>query len=362
MSGISAQDTGIVEVRKIVWRDVLPELLLGRCFGIAFQLRAMFLGNLGLGLTWFGWVALFLQLGEPSMSPCGDENLFGGFHWSATTLTLYVLGALWFAAVWSLFGGLLTRSAAIQLTTWRRDRFRLTRRFTIKKYCSYLGTAILPLLAVTATAAIIALNGWITSGVAQWSTGAAWTISAIFGWLTLLFGFLGALFLVGTVLGFPLMIAAISTEGTDAFDGVARGFHFLMRRPLRAITYSILALIPGVVGGAIVVAFFGSQLLFTVSFLGVQPADGEVPSVWVAMILHPWLLLIPILMVGYVASYFWTVATAIYLLLRKNLDNTPLDAVLEEEESAAPPKKLPIIRSDTTGAPVMDGTSDQPGQ
>ncbi|MDO4558759.1 MAG: hypothetical protein Q4C47_07320, partial [Planctomycetia bacterium] len=62
--------------------------------------------------------------------------------------------------------------------------------------------------------------------------------------------------------------------------------------------------------------------------------------------------------IGYVAAYFWTAMTAIYLLLRKHLDNTPLDTVLEEEENAGPPKKLPIIRTDSVGAPVMDPTPD----
>lgn len=367
MSDTPTQDSGIVEVRKIVWRDVLPELMLGRCFGIAFQFRAMFLGWIGLTLTWFGWLILYRSLGEPALCPCSETALQAlqqgeKCHWSAATLTLYVLDGVWFAIVWSFFGGLLTRSAAIQFTTWRRDRFSLTHRFVVKKFRSYLGTAILPLLAVTATAAIVALNGWITDCVACWSEGAAWTLRIAFGWLTLLFGFLGSLFLVGTVFGFPLMIAAVSTEGTDTFDGVARGFHFLMRRPLRALTDLVLSLIPGVIGGAIVIVFFRTMLFFTASFLGIPLSGGESIGALTILIPHPWLLLIPALMVGYVASYFWTAATAIYLLLRKNLDNTPLDVVLEEEEDATPAKKLPIIRTDTAGAPVMDGTSDQPGQ
>ena len=42
--------------------------------------------------------------------------------------------------------------------------------------------------------------------------------------------------------------------------------------------------------------------------------------------------------VGYLFSYFWTASTAIYYLLRRDIDATEMDEVyIEEERNRAPP-------------------------
>ena len=56
---------------------------------------------------------------------------------------------------------------------------------------------------------------------------------------------------------------------------------------------------------------------------------------------------------GYLFSYFWTAASAMYLLLRHSVDATETDeVVLDEEEQAA---ALPPLAA--TAAPVVTGAN-----
>ncbi len=391
MADVPTTDTRICEIRKIVWRDVLPEVIFGRCFGIAFQLRAMFLGFWGIQATIYGW-QWFHQIitppnpaiGTPAwystashplpvatglsnlLTPSIDtvsgvfrvwhQMLFDGIGQSRVDLLAQaVLFGLYLIVVWSLIGGLLTRSAALQLATYRRDSWLQTTRFVIRKWISYLGTAVLPIMAMSVIAAFLVLIGWCASLM---NDTVASCLSAFLGWFPLFLGFLGSIFLVGTVFGFPLMLAAVSVEGTDAFDGTARGFHFLLRRPLRTVVYTMLVGVVGLVGLGIVQLFFHYFLAYTQGFMEFAKSNPMRGTTIGELIHSPWLALIPALVTGFSASFFWSATTAIYLLLRQNIDHTPLDQVLVAEETTEPPKQLPIIRKDAAGAPVMDPKPD----
>ena len=354
----------VVEVRRIAWRDVLPEVLLGRCFGIAFQVRAMLLGGIGSAIALMG-ARRILDLFGPCTGQLRftDDFLdFSGplmgigpvtFSFGLRGVTAAVLIWLWMVVVWSVFGGWITRSAAIQLTTGRRDRFWKTVKFGARKFPSYLGTAIVPLLAVTVVTVLLGVHGWLMALIDEWLYSMTTSIVGVLtGWIVLAIGFLGTLLLIGGVLGFPLMVAAISVEGSDAFDGVARGIHFLLRRPMRILVYLLMVAVPGVIGAGIVWFFFAVLMGFTSAGLAIW---GGMNGLYERC---PWLLLLQALAIGYVMAYFWTAMTAIYLLLRRHLDGTPLDEVLEESETGAPPQTLPIIRTDMAGAPVMDPAAD----
>jgi len=67
-------------------------------------------------------------------------------------------------------------------------------------------------------------------------------------------------------------------------------------------------------------------------------------------LIHLWTGLVNLVAVSFLFSYFWTSATAIYFLLRRDVDATELDEVyLEEEEQTY---GLPPLRTDEVGAPV----------
>jgi hypothetical protein len=64
-----------------------------------------------------------------------------------------------------------------------------------------------------------------------------------------------------------------------------------------------------------------------------------------------WRGLVLMVVIAYGHSFFWTAASGIYLLLRRDTDATPLDDVhLDEAED---PYGLPPVTRDAAGVPVL---------
>ena len=89
--------------------------------------------------------------------------------------------------------------------------------------------------------------------------------------IVLLLGFIIAIVLVGLV-GWPLMIATISTEGTDSFDALSRSYSYVYQAPWQYLWYGFLA----VVYGAVLVFFVGfmASLMVFLGKWGVSSAVG----------------------------------------------------------------------------------------
>ncbi len=72
-------------------------------------------------------------------------------------------------------------------------------------------------------------------------------------WPLVLFGgFFMSLLLVGVLLGWPLMWATISVEGTDSFDALSRTYAYVFQKPLRYAAYIAIAVIIGLIGWLVV--------------------------------------------------------------------------------------------------------------
>ncbi len=65
--------------------------------------------------------------------------------------------------------------------------------------------------------------------------------------------------------------------------------------------------------------------------------------------------------VGYLYSYFWVSAAAIYLLLRRNVDDTELDEVPRRGGEREGAFGLPEISTDEAGAVVGDQPPENGG-
>src|SRR5207302_251379 len=79
-------------------------------------------------------------------------------------------------------------------------------------------------------------------------------------WLfVILLGFGQAILLVGLV-GYPLMYATVSAEGSDTFDALSRSYNYVFQSPWNYLWYSLVA----VVYGAILVFFVGFMGSFVV--------------------------------------------------------------------------------------------------
>jgi hypothetical protein len=70
-----------------------------------------------------------------------------------------------------------------------------------------------------------------------------------------------------------------------------------------------------------------------------------------AQITHGWMCMLATFVMGFVYSYFWTVATIIYFTLRRSVDANDLDEVFMEDEGDAD-DLLPLV-----GAAAMGETA-----
>jgi hypothetical protein len=287
--------------------------------------------------------------------------------------SLVLLGTL---AVWALFGGAITRMAAVQIT--RREKIGLGEavRFTLSKWGAFFSAPLFPLLGVVIIAALLILYCFIH-------------LIPIFGdvvdgllWpLIILAGLVMAVILVGLV-SWPMMYATISTEGSDSFDALSRSYSYVIQSPWNYLWYALVSLVYGAVV-VFFVGFMGSLAVYLGKWgVSENPITGVAhrdPSYlfiyaptsfeWRALLLQGdpnikpdgtfpegylkwynylgagmvtvWVYLAFLLILGFAYSFFWTAGTITYLLMRRNVDDTDLDEVYLDEEEAEEPYTVP---------------------
>ena len=300
-------------------------------------------------------------------------------------------------ATWALFGGAITRIAAVQVARKEKIGIRDALRFTTQRYLSYFSGPVFPLLFATALVVLMILFGFLhlIPVVGEIVDGVLWVV--ILG-----LGLVMAVVLVGLV-GWPLMSATISAEGTDSWEAVSRSYSYVFQAPWHFIWYSLVA----IAYGAVVVFFVGFMGSLTVylgkwgvsqtpgatyfnrdpGFLFVWSpssfgwrelllADTKLPdgrnivqstgidptayNVYVdsmswwnkigATFVAVWINLVFLMILGFGYSYFWSSNTIIYLLMRRKVDDAELDEVyLEEEEDAFPEPTAPAAAASATG-------------
>ncbi len=401
-------------VRKVAWPEIFPWLGIVRVFRLAISLRVLVLGAMGIMLTLLGWWGLakvfsrseptgtyyqevsgdlsWIKTGEDvqskfpfvtkSVLPEAAAGLKAGpmlgtwkqlsrpvwmifrdrSKWGVTPLAYLVLSALWAMAVWALLGGAISRIAAVQLAADERIGFGPALRFAASKWLSYLATPLLPLLGVALVAIPVAALGLllrIDVGV---------LLAALVWPLALLAGLIMALLLLGLGFGWPLMWATISTEGTDSFDALSRSYAYVFQRPLRYLWYVLVAALLGWLGWLLVETFAAAVISLSYWAAGwgaghridqVQYGASEMGRIFNAggAILHFWVLCVRALAAGYFYGYFWTASTAIYLLLRRDVDATETDEVFLDADKSEPERGLPPLGTDQAGAPVAGDSS-----
>jgi hypothetical protein len=295
----------------------------------------------------------------------------------------FALAMIWMLATWALFGGAITRMAAVQLA--HKDKIGMTEalRFTADRYLSFLSAPLLPLAFVLVITILLMIFGWV-----QMIPAVGEIVVAGLGWpLVLLAGLVMAVILVGLI-GWPMMYATISAEGSDSFDALSRSYSYVYQKPWHYLWYAAVALAYGAV-----LVFFVSLMGSLVVYLGrwgVTQApmpesrnarylfiyapesyqwrelllddaktaggakvvnDGGIdPKAYTeyvdnlsiinkigAFMVAVWLYIVFLLVVGFGYSYFWSAGTIIYLLMRRVVDDTDFDEVyLEEEETEEP--------------------------
>jgi len=311
-----------------------------------------------------GWIAgplrsTWYTLTQPARELLTDT---GRSRTPLRSIASLLLCGLWGVAVWAFFGAAICRIAALSLAAEEQIGLGGALRHAARKWPSYFAAPLLPLGGVLAAAIPVIVLGWIMrSGPGLFIGGLLWP-------LALLSGFIMALLLLGLLFGWPLMWATISTENSDSFDALSRSYAYLFQRPLHFIFYVLVAGFIGWLGWVLVQNFaaavvwmaywaagWGTNAEHLRSIMGEAKAlegVGYAGGVLVRFFAD----CVKLLAVGYVFSYFWAAAAAVYLFMRKEVDATDISEIALDADTTEPAAELPSVTTDEAGAPVVAET------
>ena len=303
-----------------------------------------------LGNRWLG------NLGSPYQNTVVgalSNLLIIGPGWLLTQHTIYcILFATIFLLAWALFGGAISRIAAVHVARDEKIALRQAIGFSANKILSFVFAPLIPLIIILFAGIVVAIGGclyyvpWIGPIVA----GALFILALVAGFVMTLVG-------TGMIGGLNLMFPTVAVEGTDSFDAISRSFSYIFARPWRMLFYTAVSLIYGALCYQFVRWFLYVMLCMTHYFvswwLGGQPG-ANFPAIWPtpnyqSLVFSPdwehlkfteavsagficfWVYLIISLLGAFLISFYFSINTIIYYLMRQEVDATELDDVYIEE-------------------------------
>jgi hypothetical protein len=391
------------QLRQIDWEQLIPALRLFRCQRLALGLGQLALVALGLIVMSAGWRffsglyssstdEVVVQYRDTLRAMPWEWTVFQPSTWSSSfllpdvsdkllaaakqlfnnQLTLsgwvyFLLCTAWAITVWSIIGAAITRMAALRLTRNEKVTAGAAWSYGWERWTSYVAGPVM----IIGGALLIAVPLMLAGLVARFDFGA---LLVSLGWpLMILLGVALAVLTIGASVGWPLMWATISVEGTDAFDGISRTFSYIFNRPMRTIAYVMLSSFIGLIAVAIlavIVKQFDAMLVWGISLgAGSERAAQLIPGTentadgallaGAKMLIRFFSGIIKLVPLAYAVNFFWYSATQIYLLLRNAEDGAEFDEVFVGGNAAA--FGLPALKTDENGVPRVDDSHTSPG-
>lgn len=310
---------------------------------------------------------------EPGLAILKSGSSWSELAWAWTRM-------LWAILVWSMAGGAISRMAAVQFAVKKRVSIGRAVHFAGQQYLSYLTAPFLPLAGVLFLLGFMAFDSWLLSLIpvaGEYVIGLFWVVA-------LFLGFLMAMLLTGFVAGWPLMIAAVSTEDSDGFDGLSRSIGFWFDRPWYAV-FLIAMTVPVFVLAWLLVSFLIGTLVYLATWSVVSGTGNSGPAAFEAIVSTPlldeswwngwlygsqvdspsldstpsafviaWTHLPALLLAGFGPSFFWSASTVIYFLLRESDDGTPLTDVVDWRDAKEAPVEPTDQEESTSDAESAD--------
>jgi hypothetical protein len=285
---------------------------------------------------------------------------FFQFRMTLQEAAYYAFGFLWTLVVWAFPGGVITRRAVVQLATESVPEISRTSMYAGRRYHWYFLAPLYPLLGIVLVAIPIALFGLLI----PFAIGAGSVLAGVM-WLFVALLSLGALWLVGgLIFGWPLMWPTISAERDgDPFEAFSRSYSYVYGKPLHYFFYVVVAAAFGalcwavVAGAALIVQEFGFWALAWPQRIASAFGYGDGNNVEIirsaalrfaeggemyrdegsGVAIGTTLIGLVVALIQSVAAafryaYFFTAASAIYLLLRQDVDEKEMDEVYVEAE------------------------------
>jgi hypothetical protein len=232
----------------------------------------------------------------------------------------------WFAVLFGLdvffiltiASGLLCRMAATQVCAGDGRSLSQAASYLCKRWTWHVFTPLMPLALIAVAGALLALAGLALFNV-PWLDVAG---GLIYGPLVLL-GFVIALIALLLVFAVFLIPPALSVEGSDGFDAIARSFNYVLFKPWQFAGYllatAIYLAVVYVVVGTVASVSVGATHHF-VSLGIVSDHHPTEPATW---IMTRWLECVSAIALAIMLSTFCCLQTQVYVLMRRSADGTP---------------------------------------
>lgn len=273
------------------------------------------------------------------------------FLWAMRYHTLYTFIFITLAfPVICIAGGTICRSAVLEFARGEKAGMGEAVRFSISKFRSFLSAPLVPVAVIICFLAVIAGIGSL--GNVPWVGGILIGLGlpgALF------FGLLTVLMVAGAVGGGGIMFPAIAYEGSTGFDAISRSYMYVFTQPLWMIVYAFIATVYGTLSYLLVRFFTFMLLLVTYIFLDAGLFNGpeqqsNLSNIWSkpefinlmgsgetaasgwsesvsGFLVNIWVMIAVGLVVAFVISFYFSVNTIIYSLLRNRVDGTGVDEV-----------------------------------
>ena len=282
----------------------------------------------------------------------GLSNLLSIFLASVATVDwaeyiVLVVLVVGFLVIWSIIGGAITRSAALEFARDEKIGFKESLSFASKKFRSYFWSPITPALGVLFFSACNILGGLLgqVKYIGEIAVAIGFPLAIISGFLIIFIGIIG-------IIGFFLMFPAISAEGSDAFDAMSRAYSYVISKPKHFISLFLGIIICGTIFAffiSLVACLVMQTSFYTVGFgMGqkfesirevISGGEATMASLdllsmkFTALMLMIYMALVKVVVGSLVVGFAGSASTIAYFLLRKDVDGTDInDVYIEEQE------------------------------
>lgn len=335
-----------------------------------------------LGTRISGPQQVFQRIVQPFYSIFGGSSSIQEFFYS-------LFGSLWSILVWSFLGVGITRVCLLRLTRDERAGLDDAFEYSLQKFLTAMLAISLPMLAVF----LFCIPTFLMGLVMGFDMGTV--IIGIFWFVVLALATVMAVLLAGLLFGWPLIISSVACEGQNSFDAMTRAFAYTFQRPLNYFLYIVIAILFGgfcwviashLTDGIVNLGYWSTSwgtnvvsgnridliehgALVDLMENGTQPTgDGTNPvepgatSIDVTgperkslqfgrKLIGFWNGVPRTICVAFIYGLFWCMASAIYLLLRKDVDETEMDEIYIVDERRT--YELPPLKSDESGIPQV---------
>jgi len=235
-------------------------------------------------------------------------------------------------AILAVAGGAISRSTAIEFAKGRYAAREDTVGFALKRTTQLTGSIAGPIIGCVIVFLLIAVGGLLLSFPVFDVIG-----SIVYG-LMLILGIGATIVLMLHTLALPMIIPALSIEGTDAFDAIQRSYAYVVAKPLRYLLYALLLTLVGTLGAGVFTLIVQSSVDMTDwaarffannSTARVLTGEDELGATQglAHQIVGVWKTLAGLCISGYVISIFFASSSLLYLVARRICDGQDVNEV-----------------------------------